>query len=168
MPPWAQEVEQARASVEVERLNTDLAGVVAERERAQQAAGRARQEESLAAAERERLTKLKQHAKLYSLIPTEIEAQVTAEIERFVISAQIPAWLDTFQQTELVMDHVRRLVRAWQDERVAALRATLDERREKAPQVSGNGKQAAALQAPPTDPRATARARRREERQQST
>lgn len=165
MAPWDQDVEQARASVEVERLNTDLAGVRAERERAQQGAARAKDDESAAEAERERLTKLKQHARLYSWVPSEIEAQVTAEIERFVTSAQVPAWLSSYQQSELVLDRVRQIVRAWQEERTAKINAEIDERREKARQEAEKRKQAATPLTPAVDLRTMERARRREERQ---
>lgn len=173
MAPWDQDVEQARASVEVERLSTDLAGVRAERERAQQATARAKEDESAAEAERERLTKLKQHAKLYSWIPSEIEARVTAEIERFVTSAQVPTWLTPYEQSQLVLDHVRQLVSAWQEERTAQMIAKIDERRKKTQQereeeerrAAEKKKQSAPPPAPTVDPRTVDRARRREERQ---
>jgi hypothetical protein len=131
MAPWDRDVEQARASVEIERLNTDLEGVRAERERVQQAAARASNQENAAAAERERLAKLKQHAKTYSWIPSEIEPQATAEIERFVTSEQVPSWLQTHEQTEIVMGHVRRFVQAWSSECTSKLIADMSDRVEK-------------------------------------
>jgi MerR HTH family regulatory protein len=131
MAPWDQEIHQARASVEVERFNTELERLRAERSGAQEAANRAKAEEAGARTERERLTRLKQHARTYSWIPTEIEPRVTAEIERFVTSEQVPAWLPEQQQTQIVMNHVRALVAAWSQEQTAKMLAKIDDQREK-------------------------------------
>jgi hypothetical protein len=130
MAPWDQEVEQARASVEVERLNAELTKVQTERQVAKKLVDRAVAEESAAQAEFERLTRLKQHARMYSVIPQEIEPKVIAEIERFVTSEQVPVWLPEHQQTEVVMDHVRGLVKAWSQEQTTKMLATIEEQRE--------------------------------------
>jgi DNA-binding transcriptional MerR regulator len=132
LAPWDQEVHQAKATVEVERLNTELEGVRAERNRSQEVADRAKAEEASAKAERERLTRLKQQARVNSWIPSEIEARVIAEIERFVTSEQVPAWLPGSQQTEIVMGHVRRLVSAWSQEQTAKMISAIEEHNEKA------------------------------------
>lgn len=131
MAPWDQELEQTKASVEVERLNAELAKAQTERQVAKQLLDRAVAEEAAAQAERERITRLKQHAEMYSFIPPEIESRVTSEIDRFVTSEQVPAWLPEHQQTEVVMDHVRGLVKVWSQEQTAKMLATIDEQREK-------------------------------------
>lgn len=131
MAPWDQEIHQARASVEVERFNTELERIRAERSGTEEATQRAKAQEAGAQAERERLTRLKQHARSSSWIPTEIEARITAEIERFVTSEQVPAWLPEYQQTQIVMNHVRGLVGAWQQEQTNKMFAQIDEQREK-------------------------------------
>ena len=129
--PWDQEVHQARASVEVERLNAELAKAQTERQVTKQLLDRAVAEEAAAQVERERLTRLKQNARMYSFIPPEIQPRVTSEIDRFVTSEQVPAWLPAHQQTEVVMDHVRGLVKVWSQEQTTKMLATIDEQREK-------------------------------------
>lgn len=171
MAPWDQQVEQAKASVDVERLNTELESVRDERDRVHQAAARMRSEGAAEAAERGRLTRLKQQARLQSWVPRDIEARVTAEIERFVTSEQVPAWLSSLEQSNLVLAHVRGIVRAWSDEQTSKAIAQIKEAFEKPRQLREESrkreeeKRKEAELKPTPDSRALDRARRRQERE---
>lgn len=127
LAPWDQEVHQARAAVEVERLSKELEIVRAEHDRVKELARTTREEEGRILAEQERLTALKRYARLHSRIPDEIVAELTAEIERFVTSEQVPAWLPNRQQTEIVLNYVRQRIRNWTKEQADRLVANFEE-----------------------------------------
>jgi excisionase family DNA binding protein len=114
LPPW----EQRRAEVE-----TDLAieRLTAEREQERADVDRMEQEERARASEVARLVELKRLGRI-SVTTSEATDEAIRELERYVTSEQIPAWLSKWEQVRMVQTFVWGICdRVWK-QRLEAIR----------------------------------------------
>jgi len=128
-PPWEQRVHEARADLEVRKLQKEMA----ELERVEQEAESARERQARAAMntakeeERKRQTEalvnrrlagLRSHGEMlaaFSGAPTDYKAAVTRELGSFVTPEQFPETLPLLQAYEYIQARVEKILKPWRD-----------------------------------------------------
>jgi len=102
LPPWEQRKAEAEAELEVERMTREREEEQAETER-QLAARESRRTEKV------RLDELKRGGKLWCW-DTEYIPLVVRRLEEYVTTEQVPSWLSSWEQQNVVQQFVRNLV----------------------------------------------------------
>lgn len=118
VPPWERRAHAAKAEIEVERsrqaVNRLRAEEAAQAAQAESAAELARAQQL----EATRLLGLKQHGRSLCLFASsDVERLVVRDLERWVTSANVPAFLTVWDQRRLVSDYAQSRAAGYEKER---------------------------------------------------
>lgn len=118
VPPWERRAHAAKAEIEVERsrqaVNRLRAEEAAQAAQAESAAELARVQQL----ETARLLGLKQHGRSLCLFASsDVERLVVRDLERWVTSANVPAFLTVWDQRRLVSDYAHSRAAGYENER---------------------------------------------------
>lgn len=130
-PPWERKVHEARADLEVRKIQREQAELErvereAEqtRERERREAARRAEEQDLRgkalAQEEDRLQQLRDHGDwqaVFSGAPTEYKAAVTHDLSTFVNSEQFPPSLSQWRAQEYIKARVEQVLKPWREEK---------------------------------------------------
>lgn len=132
VPPWERRAHAAKAEIEVERsrqaVNRLRAEEAAQAAQAESAAELARAQQL----EATRLLGLKQHGRSLCLFgSSSVERLVVRDLERWVTSANVPAFLTVWDQRRLVSDYAHSRAAGYENERRKVEVEALEEQRKR-------------------------------------